>query len=222
MLSEENDYSGQPYDDEVYDAISKRRDSENIFELANEIYAKFFKKAKVETLKESISIDDDLVEGIYYILKKGISRYGEDFEFEHNDKTYNCNIEESYEKGWMEITIVDVEENEIVMVETYPAPPYNDNTDKGLWEASMDIAERVYDQLDNLTESFSGFLKYKNWLRKNGKKDSEESYYDYLQDTDSAFKSMPERSKRTQVQNMFSRRYMNPVTEGKKSKRNKK
>ena len=220
MLSEENDYSGQPYDDEVYDAISKRRDSENIFELANEIYAKFFKKSKNESLKESVSIDDELVEGIYYILKKGVTQYGEDFDFEHNDRDYNCWIEtSSYDKTWMDITIVDVEENEIVMVETYPAPPYNDNTDEELWNASMDIAERVYNELDSLTESIGGFLKYRNWLRKNGKKDNEESYYGYLQDTDSAFKSMPERDRRTQVQNMFSHRYMNPVTEGNEIKR---
>ena len=225
MLSEENDYSGQPYDDEVYDAISKRRDSENIFELADEIYAKFFKKSKNESLKESISIDDELVEGIYYILKKGVTQYGEDFDFEHNDRDYNCNIEtSSYDKTWMDITIVDNEKNEIITVESYPAPPYMDehDDDRVKYTVAMDIAERVYDQLDNLTESIGGFFKYKNWLRKNGKKDNEESYYGYLQDTDKAFKSMSERDRRTQVQNMFSHRYMKPVTEGKKTKRNKK
>ena len=108
------------------------------------------------------------------------------------------------------------------MVETYPAPPYHKGTDEELWDASMDIAEQVYDHLDSLTESIGGFLKYRNWLRRNGKKDTEDSYYDYLEQTDSAFKEMPERARRTQAQNMYQFRHMKPVTEGRKIKRNKK
>ena len=204
----------------MYDMLKEiKNDDEDLYNRGKKIYNKYAKSKITDSLKESVSIDDDLVEGIKYILSKDLPPYGDDFDFDYNDKEYNCAIEPSEERGWLDVVIVDNEANEIVMVEPYPAPPYAQMGDDGLWEASMDIAERVYDKLDNLTESFSGFFQYKNWLRKNGKKDNEESYYDYLQDTDKAFKSMPERSKRTQVQNMFSHRYMKPVTEGNEIKR---
>ena len=59
IYSEENP-DGQLYDDEVYDAIAKRRDSEKLFDLSHEIFEKFFTPlGKDESLKEDAKLPND-------------------------------------------------------------------------------------------------------------------------------------------------------------------